>query len=267
MDDKAEFDGIVLPSGSKLSNVPSSYGGLDGPLSDDDRRSYYKELLSIVEDHSRHYNSYFFDVSFCLFEMYRLRMFLLMGFKNIYELSSFKFSIQRGTCSEMVSVWNKFSSFDKKVGRYVLDKYFVKFSGSQLCSLVHADIGVDMIKKLFSPEMSVRDIKRKIKDIKTSRDSIMKTWFSPKTGSGDLKEKSPEAESVPAASPSDILDRIASCTARFRIMMDHLAYKPKAVGYYEDYSSFASDIKQLETILPDLVSTQDKIAIVHFKHS
>lgn len=262
MSDNQEFDGIVLPSGSKLS-VPTSYSSLDGPLTGNNRHSYYKQLSSVVENYSRQYSSYFFDVSFCLFEMYRLHMFMMMGFKNIYELSAAKFGIQRGTCSEMVSVWNKFSAYDKKIGRHVLDKYFVKFSGSQLCSLVHADMNVDMIKKVFSPEMSVRDIKRKLKEIKASRQSIQEALFDSKTDPAELNKESPE----PEVSASEVRDRIASCTARFQLMMDHLAYKPKAVGYYEDYSSFEADLKQLEAILPDLVSGQDKIAIVHFRHS
>lgn len=247
----AESGGIFLPSGSVLHHPPAEYK--KNGLSSSDYKSckeYYDDLAAVLSSRINADNNYFFDVSFCLHEIYRLNLYRMLGFKNIYLLSSYVFKIPRGVCSEMVSVWIKFSVYDAGIKRHVLDPFFIKFSGSQLSSLVHFPGGIDEIKKTFNPEMSVRDIKRKIKDVKACRDSGRKS-----------------AGAEPSASPSDIRNRIASCTARFQIMMDHLAYKPKAVGYYEDYSSFITDIKQLETILPDIVSGQDKIAIVHFKHS
>lgn len=249
---------IVLPSGSVLYHSPVEYK--KNGLSSSDFKSckaYYDDLTAVLSSRINVNNDYFFDVSFCLHEIYRLNLYRMLGFKNIYELSSRVFEIPRGVCSEMVSVWSKFSLYDARLKRHVLDPFFVKFSGSQLSSLVHFPGSVEEIKNTFTPVMSVRNIKRMIKEIRDDSRSKIKTGDPDGSSSGTKLHDA-----------SDIRDRRASCTAHFNLMMDHLAYKPYAYGYYEDFSSFAVDVDRLKEILPDVLSGDgtDRIAVVHFKH-
>lgn len=104
------------------------------------------------------------NIAFLLRTAYEDKLFEQMGFQNIYDYSSCKFGIARGTVSNWIMVATNFGIQNGKTGFYELDKRLKDYSITQLVLL--RSLTVEEIEKNgFNSSMSCREIKAKVKDL------------------------------------------------------------------------------------------------------
>ena len=107
--------------------------------------------------------SSFTRIAFDLYWMYSVSAFGLLGYKNIYDYAAKEHGIARGTCSDFIHIVERFASRDEHGN--ILEEIRPELKDYQSSKLI-ALLGVtDAQLTEFSVDMSVRDIKKKGKDI------------------------------------------------------------------------------------------------------
>lgn len=107
--------------------------------------------------------SSFTRIAFDLYWMYSASAFGLLGYKNIYDYAAKEHSIARATCSDFIHIVERFAMRDDAGN--VLEEIRPELKNYQSSKLI-ALLGVtDAQLTEFSVDMSVRDIKKKVKDI------------------------------------------------------------------------------------------------------
>ena len=107
--------------------------------------------------------SSFTRIAFDLYWMYSTSAFGLLGYKNIYDCAAKEHGIARGTCSDFIHIVERFAKRDDAGN--VLEEIRPELKDYQSSKLI-ALLGVtDAQLTEFSVDMSVRDIKKKVKDI------------------------------------------------------------------------------------------------------
>lgn len=107
--------------------------------------------------------SSFTRIAFDLYWMYSASAFGLLGYKNIYDYAAKEHGIARGTCSDFIHIVERFASRDEHGN--ILEEIRPELKDYQSSKLI-ALLGVtDAQLTEFSVDMSVRDIKKKVKDI------------------------------------------------------------------------------------------------------
>ena len=107
--------------------------------------------------------SSFTRIAFDLYWMYSASAFGLLGYKNIYDYAAREHGIARGTCSDFIHIVERFASRDEHGN--ILEEIRPELKDYQSSKLI-ALLGVtDAQLTEFSVDMSVRDIKKKVKDI------------------------------------------------------------------------------------------------------
>ena len=95
--------------------------------------------------------------------MYSTSAFGLLGYKNIYDCAAKEHGIARGTCSDFIHIVERFAKRDDAGN--VLEEIRPELKDYQSSKLI-ALLGVtDAQLTEFSVDMSVRDIKKKVKEL------------------------------------------------------------------------------------------------------
>lgn len=107
--------------------------------------------------------SSFTRIAFDLYWMYSTSAFGLLGYKNIYDCAAKEHGIARGTCSDFIHIVERFARRDDAGN--VLEEIRPELKDYQSSKLI-ALLGVtDAQLTEFSVDMSVRDIKKKVKEL------------------------------------------------------------------------------------------------------
>lgn len=107
--------------------------------------------------------SSFTRIAFDLYWMYSTSAFSLLGYKNIYDCAAKEHGIARGTCSDFIHIVERFAKRDDAGN--VLEEIRPELKDYQSSKLI-ALLGVtDAQLTEFSVDMSVRDIKKKVKEL------------------------------------------------------------------------------------------------------
>ncbi len=107
--------------------------------------------------------SSFTRIAFDLYWMYSTSAFSLLGYKNIYDCAAKEHGIARGTCSDFIHIVERFAKRDEAGN--VLEEIRPELKDYQSSKLI-ALLGVtDAQLTEFSVDMSVRDIKKKVKEL------------------------------------------------------------------------------------------------------
>lgn len=107
--------------------------------------------------------SSFTRIAFDLYWMYSTSAFSLLGYKNIYDCAAKEHGIARGTCSDFIHIVERFAKRDNAGN--VLEEIRPELKDYQSSKLI-ALLGVtDAQLTEFSVDMSVRDIKKKVKEL------------------------------------------------------------------------------------------------------
>lgn len=107
--------------------------------------------------------SSFTRIAFDLYWMYSTSAFGLLGYKNIYDCAAKEHGIARGTCSDFIHIVERFAKRDDAGN--VLEEIRPELKDYQSSKLI-ALLGVtDAQLTEFSVDMSVRDIKKKVKEL------------------------------------------------------------------------------------------------------
>lgn len=107
--------------------------------------------------------SSFTRIAFDLYWMYSTSAFSLLGYKNIYDCAAKEHGIARGTCSDFIHIVERFARRDDAGN--VLEEIRPELKDYQSSKLI-ALLGVtDTQLTEFSVDMSVRDIKKKVKEL------------------------------------------------------------------------------------------------------
>ncbi len=105
----------------------------------------------------------FTRIAFDLYWMYSASAFGLLGYKNIYDYAAKEHGIARATCSDFIHIVERFANRDEQGN--ILEEIRPELKDYQSSKLI-ALLGVtDAQLTEFSVDMSVRDIKKKVKDI------------------------------------------------------------------------------------------------------
>lgn len=107
--------------------------------------------------------SSFTRIAFDLYWMYSTSAFSLLGYKNIYDCAAKEHGIARGACSDFIHIVERFAKRDDAGN--VLEEIRPELKDYQSSKLI-ALLGVtDAQLTEFSVDMSVRDIKKKVKEL------------------------------------------------------------------------------------------------------
>lgn len=115
-----------------------------------------KELNSV--------ESSFIRIGYCLAMIKTNKYYELAGHKNIYDYAKTEFGIARGTCSDFINVVERFCIKDE-AGNPVpkINEDYKDFKSSQLIPLLGTTDDKEIKEKGISPDMTVREIKKKVK--------------------------------------------------------------------------------------------------------
>lgn len=128
-----------------------------------------RKSLNAIKKEMKSLESSALKIAFELYHIHDNKGFIVLGSKDIYELSKKEFGIGRGTTSEYISVVDAFAKRDEN-GKVLpeLEEGFAKFSISQL--IVMQNMTTEMLLEI-KPDMSVRDIKKLKKGDANKEDS------------------------------------------------------------------------------------------------
>lgn len=125
----------------------------------------YKKDVKIIKRELGKVESSFLNIGFSLHRIYKNGGFVCDGYQNIYEFAKDKFNLARGTTNNFINV---VETFGKQVdGQFMneLDDKYKSFSSSQLIALLGYINRGGTELDCFTADMSVRDVKAKIKQL------------------------------------------------------------------------------------------------------
>lgn len=130
---------------------------------------YSAEFITEIKKHSasirnelKKVEGAFNKIAFNLYWIYKNEGFKPLGYKNVYDFVKVEFGIAKGTCNGFINVVEKFGKrIDGKVTEEI-DDNFKDFKSSQLLLMTNLS---DVDLQSLSADMSVRDMKKKIKEM------------------------------------------------------------------------------------------------------
>lgn len=107
-------------------------------------------------------NKSMLGIAFNIHWIYENNGYKLDGFQNIYDFAKEKFGISRGTVSNYISVVDRFA---QRINGQCTDKLAESYKGFKFSHLIAMVELTDEEIQQLSPEMSVREMQRKIKEM------------------------------------------------------------------------------------------------------
>lgn len=144
------------PVGDSAMNPPIDTYSKDMLVEVSKRSKVIKAELKKVE-------SSFSKIAFNLHWMHENEGFKPLGYKNIYDFANIEFGIARGTCNNFINVVERFG---KRVNGEIteeIDDMYKNFKSSQLILML--GLSDDAIESALSPDMSVREMKKTVKEL------------------------------------------------------------------------------------------------------
>ena len=126
----------------------------------------YKKDIALIKRELGKVESSTLNIALAVHHIYRTKSYELVDYKNICELAKDMFGFSKSTCYNFINIVEKFGC--EKDGVWGIDEQYKKFTYSQLLALI--DVDAQKIS-LFSSDMSVRDIKSKVKELGCSENS------------------------------------------------------------------------------------------------
>lgn len=145
----------------------------------------YDSLVTALKDSWGTVQKVTMKTAFVIYEVYNAGLFRIDGYKNIYEFGSDMFGQSKSTVNRLINIVDRFGKQIQN-GKPVeeIDSKYSGYSQSQLEAMLgHTD---DELKAI-TPEMSVREIKKALKDENTAD---KKTESSAKPSGSDEVEAS-----------------------------------------------------------------------------
>lgn len=141
---------------SSAVNPPADVYGKDMLLEVNKRSKAIKAELKKVE-------SSFSRIAFNLHWIYENEGFKPLGYKNVYDFACIEFGISRGTCNNFINVVERFAK--RTDGQIIeeIDDIYKDFKSSQLILML--ELTDETIKNSLNPKMSVREMKKAVKDL------------------------------------------------------------------------------------------------------
>lgn len=121
-----------------------------------------------VEELKNLYNSIennFLDMAFRLYPIYKKGLYKIDGYTNIYNFAKENFELSRGTCNEFINICENLCTKSRDGRITGLKKEYEGFSLSKLRLLTAINLKEH---KLFSPDMTVREMKAKKKELESN---------------------------------------------------------------------------------------------------
>lgn len=143
----------------------------------------YDSLVSSLKDSWGAVQKATMKTAFVLFEVYNSGLYRIDGYKNIYEFGLDMFGQSKSTVNRLINIVDRFG---KQIanGKPVeeIDAKYSGYSQSQLeVMLGHTDDELKAIK----PEMSVREIKKALKEDKPTEEKVKESAMDAKASSSD----------------------------------------------------------------------------------
>lgn len=126
----------------------------------------YKKDIALIKRELGKVETSSLSIALAIHRIYTTKGYELVDYKNICELAKDMFGFSKSTCYNFINVVEKFGI--EKDGVWEIDSQFKKFTYSQLLAL--SDVDLENVS-LFSSDMSVREIKAKVKSLGCSEDS------------------------------------------------------------------------------------------------
>lgn len=129
--------------------------------------NHFNQLTRNIRSEMKKTQTSFFKIGFALCEIYEESLYSVSNaeYRNIYDYAAREFQISRGTCNNFIQVAQQFGKrVDGKIVPELRDEY-KSFTSSQLLAL--KDAAPELVSEV-APEMSVREIKRKVKESKSN---------------------------------------------------------------------------------------------------
>lgn len=123
-----------------------------------DNKKELKRLYNSIEDN-------FLNMAFHLYPIYKKELYKIDGHTNIYDFAEENFELSRGTCCEFINICEKLC-MKSRDGRITgLKEKYKGYSISKLRILTTIN---SKERKHFSPDMTVREMKSKKKELESS---------------------------------------------------------------------------------------------------
>lgn len=120
----------------------------------------YKKDIALIKKELDKVESSTLNIALAIHRIYSTKSYELVDYKNICELAKDMFGFSKSTCYNFINIVEKFGI--ESNGVWHIDEQYKGFTYSQLLALI--DVEEQKIG-LFSSDMSVRDIKAKVKEI------------------------------------------------------------------------------------------------------
>lgn len=132
-------------------------------------KEFKKHCSAIKRELDKAENS-FLKIGFSIHWIYQNKSFESRGHKNIYDFAKAEFGIARGTCNNFINVVDYFGKKDKNGLVVELEDKYKSFKSSQLIAMLGCIKSGDELD-CFTADMSVREIKKLVKDKEGSDDN------------------------------------------------------------------------------------------------
>ncbi len=149
-----------------------------------DEVKQYQELCNKIQAEIGSVESAYLTIAMELYTIREKQLYQIDNYPNVYDMAYDKFSLSRATCNNYINICKNFGKIDevKKECSGLLPEY-EKFSSSKLVAMLNIP---DELRKEITPDMSVREIKRK-RQIYEERKLLSD---NPSDNSEDLPKKS-----------------------------------------------------------------------------
>lgn len=144
----------VQTSELKTENEANDFSEIDKDL-------YTKNLSKLQKLYSGVENS-FLEMAFNLYPIYKKELYKIDRYRNIYDFGKAELNLSRGTCSEFINICENFCQKAKDGHVNGLRKEYEGYSLSKLRVLTTVN---KSYHKAFSPDMTVREMKKKKKEL------------------------------------------------------------------------------------------------------
>lgn len=123
-----------------------------------------EQLVASIEDDLNHVNSKQFDIARKFYQMYAQNLYRDLKYDNIYDLAKDKFEFSKGRTNEYINVCKNFGVIEDELCTGLKPEY----SGYSISKLVALNNVPKNLLPEFTPEMSVRAIKERKKELTPS---------------------------------------------------------------------------------------------------
>lgn len=182
-----EIDNAInKPVKAEVEKIPDS----DVVVISKEETDMFNKLDSTIRQGMENVEKTSLDIAFAIFQIQQRGLFKVEGYKNIYDYCASKYGIARGTVNNFTQIVCRFGERIENgttVENKICDKY-ASFSSSKLI-VMHGFSDEELSD--ITPDMSVRQIKAKLDEIKPKKISDSLKEEKKEKSSAETSEKEP----------------------------------------------------------------------------